>query len=199
MGRRNAEVVGKPVWMTTEIGTVLPSAPGVGLTVQTAFAGAPVHANATLPFSPACDESRSGKVALVPLDTVTLVAPFAARAKSMPIPVREMLCVPEVAVSVRVRVPVRVPAAVGVKITERLQADPGPTVDPQVSAVIEKSPVTAVWERLSRTPPLLVRTRVAAGAWRPTPIAPKSTEDGVRETPAGARPRPDRATVWSRN
>jgi hypothetical protein len=56
-----------------------------------------------------------------------------------PVPVRLMVCVAGLALSVMVTAPVLVPVAVGLKVTLRVQLAPAATLEPQV-LVWEKSP-----------------------------------------------------------
>jgi hypothetical protein len=55
-----------------------------------------------------------------------------------PVPVRLTVCVAGLALSVMVKAPVLVPAAVGLKVTLRVQLAPAATLEPQV----------LVWEKL---------------------------------------------------
>ena len=55
-----------------------------------------------------------------------------------PVPVRLTVCVAGLALSVMVTAPVLVPAAVGLKVTLRVQLAPAATLEPQV----------LVWEKL---------------------------------------------------
>jgi hypothetical protein len=61
----------------------------------------------------------------------------------MPVPVRLMVWVAGLALSVMVMAPVLVPAAVGLKVTLRVQLAPAATFGPQV-LVWEKSPLTVI-------------------------------------------------------
>ncbi len=54
-------------------------------------------------------------------------------------------------------VPVLVPEAVGVNVTEMLQLKPAPSVSPQALAVMAKSPLTVTLARFKVAVPLLVR------------------------------------------
>jgi hypothetical protein len=75
------------------------------------------------------------------------------------VPVKLTVCVlPDTppALSVIVRMPVRVPLAVGVKVTLMMQLPPTPTLEPQL-LVWEKSPVTVMLETASATLPVLFR------------------------------------------
>ena len=58
--------------------------------------------------------------------------------------------------------PVRVPPAVGLKVTEMMQLAPALTVVPQV-LVWEKSPLAVMPEMVSEALPALVRVTVCAG------------------------------------
>jgi hypothetical protein len=60
---------------------------------------------------------------------------------AVPVPVRLMVWVAGLALSVMVTAPVLVPAAVGLKVTLRVQLAPAATLEPQV-LVWEKSPLT---------------------------------------------------------
>jgi hypothetical protein len=62
---------------------------------------------------------------------------------AVPVPVRLMVWVEGVALSVMVTAPVLVPAAVGLKVTLRVQLAPTATLEPQ-GLVWEKSPLTVI-------------------------------------------------------
>ena len=62
---------------------------------------------------------------------------------AVPVPVRLMVWVAGLALSLMVTAPVRVPAAVGLKVTLRVQLAPTATLEPQV-LVWEKSPLTVM-------------------------------------------------------
>ena len=66
---------------------VAPSAAVAGLTRHVAWAGIEVQANATVPGTPAAEESSSGYTASEPAEIVAVVLPFAFSAKSTPVPV----------------------------------------------------------------------------------------------------------------
>ncbi len=78
-----------------------------GFTRQVAWAGIDVQANATVPGTPAAEESNSGYTASEPEEIVAVVLPFAFSAKSTPVPVSCRLCGDDAALSVTVKVPVR--------------------------------------------------------------------------------------------
>lgn len=95
--------------------------------------------------------------------------------------------------SVMVRVPVRVPLCVGVKVTLMLQAPPAATLGPQVLAW-EKSPLIVMLLRVRVALPVFVRVRVCGLL-----LVPTACEANVREVAerlaAGPPPAPVRLTV----
>src|SRR5208283_3044064 len=92
---------------------VAPSAAVAGFTTQVAWAGIDVQVNATVPGTPAAEERSNGYTASPPAEIVAVVLPFAFSVKSTPVPVNCRLCGEDTALSVTVKVPVRVAAAVG--------------------------------------------------------------------------------------
>ena len=66
-----------------------------------------------------------------------------AGAGVVPVPLSETVCDEPLALSVTVSVPVRVPLAVGVKVTEMMQLAPPATLEPQ-ELVSAKSPEAAI-------------------------------------------------------
>src|SRR5665213_1431609 len=118
----------------------------------------------------------------------------------MPTPDSAAVCVPLAALSVSVNAPVRIPPAVGANTINSVQAAFGASAAPQVVEARWKSPLTAMLEIVSVTPPLLVSVIVCVGEVSPRPTAPNtSPADGVSDTPAGATPLPESATVCERN
>src|SRR5208337_3257708 len=77
-------------------------------------------------------------------------------AGAVPVPVRLTVCVAGLALSVMVTAPVRVPAAVGLKVTLRVQLAPAATLEPQV-LVWEKSPLTVMLVMLRVALPVFLR------------------------------------------
>ena len=75
------------------------------------------------------------------------------------------------------------PGAVGAKTIVRLQAALAARVVVQELSAIANPGLTATFETVSGTPPLLVRVSVCASAVSPTPVAGKLSETGVSETP----------------
>ena len=102
--------------------------------MQVLCAGAPAQLNAAVLLTAAADVSSSGYIAEEPLDTVIVVAPAAANEKSTPVPSSAAVCTPVGALSTRVTEPVRVPASVGAKTPDRVQAAPACRETPQVVA-----------------------------------------------------------------
>ena len=88
--------------------------------------------------------------------------------ETRPLPLRATVRGLPVALSEMLRVPVRVPAAAGLNVTEIVQSAPGLRVVGQV-LVWEKSPLAVMLEIVSET--LLVLVRVTVWAWLlvPTP------------------------------
>src|SRR5580698_3823976 len=113
----------------------------------------------------------------------------------MPVTVRLVVWKPLGASSVRVSVPETAPSAVGEKTMTRLQLVVAASVEPHVEEAIIKPGRIAVFARCSGRPPLLVSVSVWAGALRPTPVAGKLSDLGLRDTPGGATPVPLTATV----
>ena len=78
-----------------------------------------------------------------------------------PVPLSATLCGLPVALSAIENVPVRVPVAVGVKMTDTVQLDPAATLLPQLF-VCEKSPVTEIEVMLKLAVPVLLTVNVCA-------------------------------------
>ena len=101
-----------------------------------------------------------------------------------PVPERATVCGLLGELSVRVRVPVRVPSAVGVKVTMILQLFPVARVPPQgfVLGARAKSPFVVMLLMLSVTVPVLVRVTALAAPVAPTTTVPHVSDDGVTVT-----------------
>lgn len=84
-----------------------------------------------------------------------------------PVPLREIACGEPEALSVNVRVPVRAPLAVGVKVTETVHFAPAATLVPQV-LVSAKSPEAAMEVIASAAVPELVKVTVCPALVEPT-------------------------------
>jgi hypothetical protein len=98
------------------------------------------------------------------------------------------------ALSVTVMVPVRLPIAVGVKVTEMLQVAPGLT-EPQ-SSVSAKSPLAATLVTFSTEAPLFVTITVSAALAVVTSCSAKVTLEGEGASPGPLKPVPLKATNW---
>jgi len=95
-----------------------------------------------------------------------------------PVPLSATVCGEPVALSLMVSVPVRVPPAVGVKVTETVQLPPAAKLVPQVLVSV-KSP-EAVIELIPRAAdPEFVRVIVWAALVEPTVCAAKVSDDGA--------------------
>jgi len=113
---------------------------------------------------------------------------------AVPVPVRLTDWVAGLALSVIVTAPVRVPAAVGLKVTLRVQLALAARLAPQV-LVWEKSPLAVMLVMLSVALPVLLRMTLWALLLVPTACAGKVKEVGERLT-TGAVPVPVRLRVW---
>ena len=118
----------------------------------------------------------------------------AVKVKSWPVPLRATLCGLPAALSEMLMVPVLVPAAVGLKVTEIVQLAPALTVVPQV-LVWEKSPLAVMPEMVSEALPVLVRMTVCAVLVLPDIWAVKVREAGDKPT-TGSVPVPVSGQVW---
>jgi len=96
----------------------------------------------------------------------------ACRVAADPVPLRDTSCGLEAALSVRVIAPLRVPVAVGVKVTEMVQEALTARLEPQ-RLVWAKSPEAAIAEIASAAVPLLVRVMVWAALVVPSDWAAK--------------------------
>src|SRR5258708_677616 len=110
---------------------VFPSAAAtdVGVTVQVERFGAPVQVNATAPVNPFMGGMVPLKLSVLPAVTFcVVVGPGNPKSGGVVVPVSDTLCGLPVALSVMVKVPMRVPAAVGVNVTLIVQFAPAARV-----------------------------------------------------------------------
>jgi hypothetical protein len=98
-----------------------------------------------------------------------------ASVKSWPVPLSATLCGLSEALSEMLRVPVLVPPAAGLKVTEMVQLAPALTVVPQV-LVCEKSALAVMLEMVSEALPVLVRVAICAVLLVPDIWAEKVSE-----------------------
>lgn len=113
--------------------------------------------------------------------------------EEVPVPVRLMVCGLLLALSVMVTVPVRVPVAVGWKVTLMVQLPPAVTEPPQL-LVWAKSPLIATLVIVRAVVPLLVRVEVKALLVCPTVVLGKVREAGDTLAVGVVTPVPVRAT-----
>lgn len=114
-------------------------------------------------------------------------------AGAVPVPVSEAVWVP--AASVRVKVPVRGPEAVGVKAIETVQPVLGASVGPQVLAVRWKSPVAEGVCRAAGGPPVLEMVMFWAGVVALMVVDGKVRVRGLRTMAAAGEAVPVSVTV----
>jgi hypothetical protein len=118
--------------------------------------------------------------------------------KSAPVPESAAVCGLPAALSVTLRVPVREPAAVGLKATLMLQLAPAATLVPQLF-VAAKSPLAAMPEIVKAEPPVFARVIVCDVLVVPTVWLAKLKLVGVSLATGapggGLEPVPDKATL----
>lgn len=112
----------------------------------------------------------------------------------VPVPVRLTVWLAGLALSVTVKVPAVIPAAMGLKITAMLHEAPAATVEPQV-LVSEKAPLPLMLLMQSSAFPVFFSVTVWGLLLVNTFCAGKVKEVGERLT-AGPAPSPVRLTVW---
>ena len=111
---------------------------------------------------------------------------------ALPVPVRETVCGLSRASSVKVRVPVVAPSAVGENSTPTVQLAPAAMLAPQVLVATRNGPLAEMPEKLSVTLCRLVRVTVLAALVSPTAIEPRLRL--LEESETGALPLPVRET-----
>lgn len=121
----------------------------------------------TVPEYPSTEESCIEAVADPPADVIVNPGELAATENASPPPLSATVCGELLALSVTVSVPVRVPAAVGVKVTEIMQLAPAAILGPQAD-VSAKSPEAATAVMLRAAVPEFVRVTVWAALAVPT-------------------------------
>ena len=114
----------------------------LGVTAQVAcvIVAGSAQLKLTVWLNPPCDATESVNVAVPPALTVADCWPVVVTAKSSPVPESATICGLPGDVSVMTRLPVRVPPAVGLKVTMGEQLPPGDSV-PHVFDATAKSPV----------------------------------------------------------
>ncbi len=111
----------------------------------------------------------------------------------LPVPLRLTVCGLFPALSVKLSVPVALPATVGVNVTPTLQLAPPATLVPQVLLAIAKGPLAAMPENTSDALWLLVSVTDLAELVEPTAVVLKLKD--VADSVTGALPVPLRVTV----
>jgi hypothetical protein len=109
---------------------------------------------------------------LVPIARVGKLRLLADKETAVPVPLKLTLCGLLLALSVRVSEPVRLAAAVGVKVTVMVQLAPAARLVPQV-LVWAKSPLAVMLLRLKADWPVLDKVRVFGLLVVPTSLVPK--------------------------
>ena len=133
---------------------------------------------------------------LVPTGSDEKVSEVAERLATgpLPVPVRLMVWVAGLALSVRVTEPVRVPVAVGLKVTLIEQEEDAATLDPQVF-VSEKLPLAVVLVMLRGTLAVFLRVTLCALLLEPIACA-ANVKDVAERLATGTAPVPLRLIVW---
>jgi hypothetical protein len=174
----------------------LPAVTGFGETVQVASEGAPVQVRLTLWLNPPSPAIVKVYVAACPGATAAEVEEpeDAASVKSWPVPLSATLCGLPKALSEMLMVPVLVPLATGLKVTEMVQLAPALTVVPQV-LVSEKSPLVVIVRGVRAPVPVLDSVSVC-GALGVETVCPAKLRLVAERLTTGARPVPFKFTVW---
>ena len=129
-----------------------------GETEQVAYCGAPEQESLAVPEKPVPAATARLYVAAVPLVTLVEVEPPSETPRvrsATPVPVSVTVCGDAGALSAMVRVPVRTPPTVGVKVMFTVHEAPAGMLDPQVF-VSEKSPEAATPETVTDVFPVFV-------------------------------------------
>jgi hypothetical protein len=196
-GRERGELTEAAVVLTVTVTLVaqLPKVAGFGETVQLASAGSPVHVKVTIPAIPPWPPILKVYVADRPGETVAEVeAPEGgANEKSSPVPFKATLCGLPTALSDMLSAPVRLPDALGWKVTEIMHFAPALTLPAHVF-VWEKSPVAVIPEMVNEELPVLLRLSVCAAPLIPDNWAGK-VSDAVDRLTKGPSPVPFSATL----
>jgi hypothetical protein len=126
----------------------------------------------TVPENPPAGVSEIVSVADPPDELIVSELDDGDSVTVVPVPLRDTVCGEPEALSVIVRLPLRVPPAVGANVTEMVQLAPTATLDPQV-LVSAKSPEAAIDVMLRAVVPLLVSVTVWAALVEPVFCAAK--------------------------
>jgi hypothetical protein len=143
-----------------------------GVTLQSEYDGCPLQASSIgLLKAPPTGLTFTLKAAMLPEETVTRGCKL-LRVKSVASPASETFRGLPAALLAMARVPVRGPAAVGVKARLMLHAEPAASVAGQ-RLLWEKSPLTCMPFTLNAESPALVTVRLRTWLDRPTEVAGK--------------------------
>jgi hypothetical protein len=173
----------------------LPAVTAFG-TVQVASEGAPVQVKLTLWLNPPSPAIVKVYVAACPGATAFEVTEpeAAASVKSWPVPLRATLCGLPIALSEMLMVPVLVPLATGLKVTEIVQLAPTLTLVPQV-LVWEKSPLVVIVRGVRAPVPVLDSVSVC-GELRVETACPEKVRLVAERLTTGTSPVPLKFMVW---
>jgi hypothetical protein len=147
------------------------SANAPGITAHADSAGAPVQVNVINWLKPSTGETATAKFAVCPAETVADAGGTGAIEKSCPVPLRATVWVPLDALSVILNVPVRVPVAVGEKVTLMVQLDAAPKLPPQLSLSANSEafvPLIPTFEMVKAELPVLLSVNTCAALDVPT-------------------------------
>ena len=189
---RSSPVAETPVSTVSVITVDVPRAGVPGVTVQTEFAGIPLHTNVAVPGVPAAELKSNAYVADSPLLTVAELGPSGASAKSTPTPASATNCGEPAALSANDTLPTRVPPTVGANATCTVQLPPAATVASHVipTAGSVKSPFIVIPEIANGAPPIFDNVSICGAEFCPTPSAANVSDPGVIDTPGPAIPVP---------
>jgi hypothetical protein len=138
----------------------------------------------TVPEKPCADDKVITSVAELPAEPMVRLVEVGVTDTDIPVPVSATVCGDPVALSVMVRVPLRAPDVVGVKMTAMAQFAPTAMAEPQVFVSL-KSPPAAMEVTATATEPELVRVTVCAVLLEPTASAVKVRLAGAKVTVGG--------------
>ena len=175
-------------------GVAPPGLTVAGLGVQVARVGIPVQLRATAAVNPDMEPTDTPTLVEFPASTLT-EAGFTATVKSVPVPVRLTVCGLFDASLVATREPVRVPDAVGVKVTAMVQTAPIASELPQLLLWVKSPPGTMLLMLIVAVPVLLSVTDWEA-LLVPTCWAANVSDGAEKVAIATPCPVPSRGITW---
>jgi hypothetical protein len=152
-----------------------------GEILHVAPVGAPLQVSVTIGLSPPPGVNEIAKLAVCPGVTATVAAPLGATVKSWPVPVSVTVSGLPGALSVMVNIPVRLPPAVGVKVTLIWQLAAMANDAPQV-LVSAKSPEAEICVMFKAAVPVLLKVTLCDALAVPATCALYVRADGFRLT-----------------